>query len=188
MTTAYNENEHKFALYATEGNDARFFLRLHEGTAWLTRMEIAELFQTTKQNVSRHISQVLAESELMAHLVVKEDLTTADDGRRYCTRLYNLDLILAVGYRVRSPRGTWFRQWATTILKGAPTKDFDSDDDRICEPSFAGDVYDMLRGLKKPYDSEWRRMEAVKANSEALKALERAKQEFTNKGENDAAS
>jgi hypothetical protein len=100
-------------LYKSEDGQTQMQLREEEGTIWLSQAEIAELFQTTKQNVSLHAKNILEEGELRADSVVKESLTTAADGKNYRTKLHNLDLILAIGYRVRSPRGSQFRQWAT---------------------------------------------------------------------------
>jgi hypothetical protein len=88
------------------------------------------LFQSTKQNISLHVKNVLSEGELDGNAVVKEDLTTAADGQRYRTKLFNLDMILAVGYRVKSPRGMQFRQWATTHLREYLVKGFVMDDER----------------------------------------------------------
>ncbi len=88
-------------------------VRLDSQTVWLPQSGMAELYQTTKQNVSLHLQNIFDEKELDQVSVVKEYLTTAADGKRYRTLHYNLDAILAVGYRVRSPRGTLFRQWAT---------------------------------------------------------------------------
>ena len=93
-------------LYTSDDSRTRLDLRVDGRTVWLTQLEIAELFQTTKQNVSLHARNILADGELEAEAVVKDSLTTASDGKRYKTKLYNLDLILAIGYRVRSPRGT----------------------------------------------------------------------------------
>jgi hypothetical protein len=92
---------------------------------------MAELFDTSKQNVSLHINNILSEGELAAETVVKESLTTAADGKAYRTKVYNLDAILAVGYRVRSPRGTQFRRWATTVLREYLVKGFAMDDARL---------------------------------------------------------
>jgi hypothetical protein len=99
-------------LYRTEDGKAELQLRAEDGSVWLTQLEIAELFATTKQNVSLHIKNVLEEGELPAASVVKDSLTTAGDGKTYKTKCFSLPMILAVGYRVRSPRGTQFRQWA----------------------------------------------------------------------------
>lgn len=86
-------------------------------TVWLTQAQMVELFQTTKQNISLHTNNIFKEGELDANSVVKESLTTASDGKRYRTKYYNLDVIISVGYRVKSLRGTQFRQWANKILK-----------------------------------------------------------------------
>lgn len=86
-------------------------------TVWLTQSQMVELFQTTKQNISLHTNNIFKEGELDAVSVVKESLTTASDGKKYRTKYYNLDVIISVGYRVKSLRGTQFRQWANKILK-----------------------------------------------------------------------
>lgn len=125
----------ELVLYTTQDGDAQFFLRAENGTVWLTQLELAELFQTTKQNISLHVRNVLAEGELQEGSVVKQDLTTAADGKRYRTQQYNLDMILAIGYRVKSPRGTQFRQWATTHLKEFLVKGFVMDDERLKDVS-----------------------------------------------------
>ena len=84
---------------------------------WLTQLEMADLFNATKQNISLHLKNLFEDGELIENSVVKESLTTAVDGKEYQTKLYNLDGILAVGYRVRSARGVQFRRWAFTVLK-----------------------------------------------------------------------
>jgi hypothetical protein len=124
-------SEGELILYSTEDGAATIGLRAVGGTVWLTQLEIAELFDTSKQNVSLHINNILSESELEANSVVKESLTTAADGKSYRTKVYNLDIILAVGYRVRSPRGTQFRRWATTVLREYLVKGFAMDDARL---------------------------------------------------------
>lgn len=118
-------------LYQTEDGLTEVNLRAIDGTAWLTQIEIAELFDTSKQNVSLHLKNIFEDGELLEDSVVKESLTTASDGKQYNTKLYNLDAILAIGYRVRSPRGTQFRRWANTILKEYLVKGFAMDDERL---------------------------------------------------------
>ncbi len=86
-------------------------------TVWLTQTQMVELFQTSKQNISLHINNIFKEGELDADTVVKKYLTTASDGKKYMTKYYNLDVIISVGYRVKSLRGTQFRQWANKVLK-----------------------------------------------------------------------
>ena len=95
----------------------RLEVRVESETVWLTQQQMAELFLTTKQNVSLHVNNIFKEDELTENSVVKESLTTAKDGKKYKTKLYNLDVIISVGYRVKSKRGTQFRQWANRVLK-----------------------------------------------------------------------
>ena len=95
----------------------RLEVRVENETVWLTQQQMAELFQITKQNVSLHVNNIFKEDELTESSVVKESLTTAKDGKRYKTKMYNLDVIISVGYRVKSKRGTKFRQWANRVLK-----------------------------------------------------------------------
>lgn len=120
-------------LYTTADGHTSIQLRIENQSVWLTQLEMADLFQTTKQNISLHIKNILDEGEL-DDSVVKKDLTTASDGKRYHTNFYNLSMILAVGYRVISHWGTQFRQWATTHLQEYLIKGFVMDDARLKEP------------------------------------------------------
>lgn len=95
----------------------RLEVRLEDDTVWLTQAQMAELFQTTRNNVTLHIGNIFKEGELEESSVRKESLLTASDGKRYRTKFYNLDVIISVGYRVKSQRGTQFRQWANKIIK-----------------------------------------------------------------------
>jgi hypothetical protein len=120
-------------------------VRLDGQTVWLTQAAMADLYQTTKQNVSLHLQNIFDEGELEQEPAVKDYLTTAADGKRYRTRHYNLDAILAVGYRVRSPRGTAFRQWATARLRELLVKGFTLDDERIkAGRTIGADYFDEL--------------------------------------------
>ncbi len=133
-------------LYTSDDGLTRLDLRVEGNTVWLSQLEIAELFQTTKQNVSLHAKNIFDEGELSAEATVKESLTVQIEGGREVKRkiaLYNLDLILAIGYRIRSPRGTQFRQWATTHLKEFLVKGFVMDDQRLKEPG-GWDYFDEL--------------------------------------------
>jgi hypothetical protein len=116
-------------------------VRLDGQTVWLTQAAMAELYQTTKQNISLHLQNILDDKELRPEAVVKEYLTTAADGKRYRTLHYSLDAILAVGYRVRSARGTAFRQWATARLSELLVKGFTLDDERIKAGRTLGEDY-----------------------------------------------
>ena len=150
-------------LYTTEDGKSRIQLRAEERTVWLTQLEMAELFATTKQNISLHIQNLLEDGELQEAAVVKESLTTAADGKRYETKLYNLDAILAVGYRVRSPRGVQFRRWASTVLKEYLLKGFVMDDERLKNPDGRPDHFDeMLARIRDIRASEKRFYQKVR--------------------------
>ena len=95
----------------------RLEVRVENETVWLTQQQMAELFQTTRNNITLHIGNIFKEGELDDSIVRKESLLTAADGKKYKTKLYNLDVIISVGYRVKSIRGTKFRQWANSVLK-----------------------------------------------------------------------
>lgn len=110
------ENQGEIILYQPD-NEVKLEVRLEEETVWLTQAQMAELFQTSKQNVSLHTNNIFKEKELSPDSVVKESLTTAADGKKYRVKYYNLDVIISVGYRVKSIRGTQFRQWANKVLK-----------------------------------------------------------------------
>ena len=106
-------NRTEIILYQTEDGRTTLSVRLENETVWLSQMALAELFQTTKQNISLHLKNVFGEGELDEGRVVKDYLTTAADGKSYSTQHYHLEAIIAVGYRVKSHRGTQFRKWAT---------------------------------------------------------------------------
>jgi hypothetical protein len=131
-------------LYNTEDGGTLLQLRVVDGTVWLSQLEIAALFETTVQNVNLHLKNVFKDRELSPESVIKESLITAADGKAYLTKLYALDAILAVGYRVRSPRGTQFRRWATTVLQDYLVKGFVLDDRRLKEPAGGFDYFDEL--------------------------------------------
>ena len=110
------EQKSEIVLYQPEGS-VSLEVRLENETVWLTQQQMSELFQTTKQNISLHTGNIFKEKELDRDSVVKESFTTASDGKSYRTKYYNLDVIISVGYRVKSQRGTRFRQWANKVLK-----------------------------------------------------------------------
>ena len=150
-------------LYTTEDGKSQIKLRSDLDTVWLTQLEMAELFDATKQNVSLHLKNIFDDLELIQDAVVKESLTTAADGKKYQTQLYNLDAILAVGYRVRSPRGVQFRRWASTVLKEFLTKGFVMDDERLKNPDGRPDYFDeMLARIRDIRASEKRFYQKVR--------------------------
>jgi hypothetical protein len=115
-----------------------------DGTVWMNQNQLAELFATSKQNISLHIHKILKERELEQNSVVKEYLTTANDGKKYNVTFYSLDMILAIGFRVRSKRGTQFRIWANRNLKEYMVKGFVMDDERLKNPDGRPDYFDEL--------------------------------------------
>ena len=150
-------------LYTTDDGRSQIKLRAQEQTVWLTQLEMAELFDATKQNVSLHLKNIFEDRELDVNSVVKESLTTAADGKSYPTQLYNLDAILAVGYRVRSSRGVQFRRWASTILKEYLAKGFVMDDERLKNPDGRPDYFDeMLARIRDIRASEKRFYQKVR--------------------------
>lgn len=134
----------KFIIYNTDDGNASVRLYANDGTVWMTQAQIAELFQSSKQNISQHIKHCVADGEFEINSVVKYLFTTASDGKKYKTAFYSLDAILAVGFRVRSPRGTQFRRWANTTLKEYLQKGFIIDDDRLKNPDGRPDYFDEL--------------------------------------------
>ena len=144
-------------LYTTEDGRSQIKLRAKDQSVWLTQSEMAELFATTKQNISLHLENIFDANELHEMSVVKDSLTTAADGKDYLTSFYNLDAILAVGYRVRSPRGVQFRRWASTVLKEYLVKGFVMDDERLKNPDGRPDYFDeMLERIRDIRASEKR--------------------------------
>lgn len=129
-------------LYTTEDGQAQLVMRVLDGQVWLTQLEMAELYQTSKQNIGKHVKAIIADGELVEAAVVNQKFTTAADGKEYLTQLYALPMIIAVGYRVRSTRGTQFRQWATRTLGEYLQKGFVMDDARLKEPRW--DYFDEL--------------------------------------------
>ena len=111
-----SEEKGEIVLYQPNDN-IRLEVRLQDETVWLTQQQMAELFNTTRNNITLHIGNIFKEGELEVNSVRKESLLTAADGKNYRTKYYNLDVIISVGYRVKSPIGTRFRQWANAVLK-----------------------------------------------------------------------
>ena len=153
-------------LYTTDDGKSQIQLRADLGTVWLTQSEMADLFDATKQNISLHLKNIFEDGELDAAATVKESLTVQVEGARTVQRpvtLYNLDAILAVGYRVRSPRGVQFRRWASTVLKEYLVKGFVMDDERLKNPDGRPDYFDeMLARIRDIRASEKRFYQKVR--------------------------
>jgi len=150
-------------IYNTDDGKSSVSLITKDGNVWLNQNQLAELFDTSKQNISLHIINILKENELDENSVVKDYLTTAVDGKNYNVTFYSLDLILAVGFRVRSKRGTQFRQWANRNLKEYMIKGFVMDDERLKNPDGRPDFYDeLLERIRDIRASEKRFYQKVK--------------------------
>ena len=153
-------------LYTTDDGKSQIQLRADLGTVWLTQLEMAELFDATKQNISLHLKNIIEDGELDAAATIKESLTVQTEGTRQVQRpvtLYSLDAILAVGYRVRSPRGVQFRRWASTVLKEYLVKGFVMDDERLKNPDGRPDYFDeMLARIRDIRASEKRFYQKVR--------------------------
>ena len=138
------DSEPNVLLYQTEDGTTRVEVRMEGESVWLNQNQIAELFLTTKQNIGQHIRNVFTEGELAPEPVVKDFFTTAADGKLYRTKHYNLDVIISVGYRVKSLRGTQFRIWATQQLRSYLIKGFALDDRRLKEGGSTDRYFDEL--------------------------------------------
>ncbi|MFH1859750.1 MAG: virulence RhuM family protein [bacterium] len=145
-----NNPQSQIIIYKDEDGQTKIEVRFDDDTVWLTQSALAELFQTTKQNISQHIKNIFDEGELQQKSVVKDFLTTAMDGKNYTTNYYNLDLIISVGYRVKSSIATAFRQWATLRLREYIVKGFVMDDERLKNPDLPFDYFEEL--LKRIQD------------------------------------
>jgi hypothetical protein len=131
-------------IYKTKDGKASVALFARDGNVWMNQSQLAELFATSLPNISMHISNILNEGELLENSVVQDYLTTAADGKNYNVKFYALDMVLAIGFRVRSARGTEFRKWANANLKQYLIKGFVMDDDRLKNGGGRADYFDEL--------------------------------------------
>lgn len=131
-------------IYNAEDGKTSVSLTAKDGSVWMNQNQLAELFATSKQNISLHVINILKENELVDNSVVKDYLTTAPDGKSYKVIFYSLEMILAIGFRVKSKRGTQFRQWANRNLKEYMVKGFVMDDERLKNPDGRPDYFDEL--------------------------------------------
>lgn len=138
------EERNDIIIYTSEDGKASVALFERDESVWLNQKQLAELFDTSVQNIGQHISKILSDKELKANSVVKNYFTTAVDGKDYEVSFYALEMILSVGYRVRSKRGVQFRQWATRNLTEYMRKGFIMDDERLKNPDGRSDYFDEL--------------------------------------------
>ena len=168
MNNDLTNSQNNIIIYKTDDGQVRIEVRLEDENVWLTQNAMAELFDTTKQNISGHIQNIFKEGELNEKSVVKESLTTAKDGKNYKTKFYNLDVIISVGYRVKSIRGTQFRIWANKLIKEYLIKGYNLDSDRM--KNNGGGVYfeELLEKIRDIRSSEkvfWRKILDIYATS-----------------------
>lgn len=138
------KDENEIIIYNTIDGKASVTLMSRDGMVWLNQNQLAELFATSKQSISYHIGIILKDRELASESVVKKFLTTASDGKPYEVTYYSLQMVLAIGYRVKGVRGTQFRQWATANLSEYLVKGFVIDDERLKNPDGRPDYFDEL--------------------------------------------
>ncbi|CAK8710579.1 MAG: hydroxyacid dehydrogenase [Candidatus Electrothrix sp. AW2] len=144
-------------IYQTEDGRTKIEVQLQGETVWLTQKHMADLFQSSKQNIGQHLKRIFEEGELEENSVVKKFFTTASDGKNYRTSFYNLDAIISVGYRIKSHVATRFRQWATRHIKEFIIKGFVLDDERLKNPDLPFDYFDeLLRRIQDIRTSEKR--------------------------------
>ena len=131
-------------LYTSDDGKSTVSLFERDGSVWLNQLQMAELFATSKQNIGQHVSNILKDKELSMEAVVKDYFTTASDGKKYKVTFYSLEMIMAVGFRVRSVRGVQFRQWANRNLVEFLQKGFVMDVERLKNPDGRPDYFDEL--------------------------------------------
>ncbi len=142
------DEKNKIIIYTDDSGLTKIDVKLEDETLWLTQAQMCALYQTSKSNVSEHIKHIFDEGELQENSVVRKFRTTAADGKSYLTTYYNLDMIIALGYRVRSIIATRFRQWATIRLKEYITKGFTLDDDRLKQLGGGGYWKELLERIR----------------------------------------
>jgi len=155
-------------IYQTEDGKTRLETRLEDETVWLTQAQLTELFQKAKSTVSEHISNIFEEGELDAASVVRNFRTTASDGKTYDTAFYNLDVIISIGYRVKSLQGTKFRQWATARLREYIVKGFTMNDELLKNAgggNYFDELLDRIRDIRSSEKVFWRKVLDIFATS-----------------------
>ncbi len=136
------EEQNNIIIYTSTDGKASVALFERDNSVWLNQKQLSEIFDTSVQNIGQHINNILIDKELVANSVVKNYFTTASDGKEYEVSFYALEMILAIGYRVRSKRGVQFRQWATRNLAEYMRKGFIMDDERLKNPNGRADYFD----------------------------------------------
>lgn len=176
-----NQDNNKILIYTSDDGQVKIEVRLEDENVWLTQNAMAKLFNTTKQNISLHIKNIFEEQELDENAVVKENLTTASDGKKYKTKFYNLDLIISVGYRVKSIRGTQFRIWANKLIKEYLIKGYNLNVDRFKNNGggvYFEEVLEKIRDIRSSEKVFWRKILDIYATSIDYDAKDEKTKEF----------
>lgn len=145
------DNNSQFLIYNTEDGQDKVEILLNGDTAWMTQAQLAELFETTISNINIHIKNIFEDGELDSNSVIKDYLITAEDGKAYQTKHYNLDMILSIGYRVRSKRGVQFRKWANSVLKEYLTTGYALDNAKLKDggdPQYFKNLLSEIRDIR----------------------------------------
>ena len=181
MNNGIVKRNNDIIFYTTDDGQVKIEVRLEDENVWLTQNAMAELFDTTKQNISLHIKNIFEEKELDENSVVKENLTTASDGKKYKTKFYNLDLIISVGYRVKSIRGTQFRIWANKLIKEYLIKGYNLNVERFKNNGggvYFEEVLEKIRDIRSSEKVFWRKILDIYATSVDYNARDEKTKEF----------
>ena len=179
--------KNKVIIYTANDGKTKIDVKLEEDTLWLTQSQMCELYQTSKSNVSEHIKHIFEEGELNEESVVRKFRTTAADGKEYLVSHYNLDMIIALGYRVRSIIATRFRQWATERLKEYIVKGFTLDDERLKKlggGSYWKELLERIRDIRASEKVLYRQILEIYATSIDYDPRAQVSQEFFKKVQN----
>ena len=158
----------ELVIFETKDHAVKLEVPVNEETVWLTQAQMASLFQTTKQNISLHVNNCFSEKELDKNSVVKDFLTTASDGKQYKTKFYSLDVIISVGYRVKSKRGVEFRKWANSVLKQYILQGYAVNSHRIAQ---LGEVIKIMKRTEDSLDGK-QILSVIEKYSDALEMLD----------------
>lgn len=161
-------NNSNFIMYTTDDGQVEIEVRLEDENIWLTQKSMSELFDTTRNNITMHIKNIFEENELKEFSVSKESLLTASDGKNYKTKYYNLDLIIAVGYRVKSVRGTQFRIWANKLIKEYLIKGYNLNVNRFKNNGsnvYFEEILEKIRDIRSSEKVFWRKILDIYATS-----------------------
>ena len=181
------DEQNKVIIYTASDGQTKIDVKLEDETLWLTQAQMCELYQTSKSNISEHIKHIFEEGELQEDSVVRKFRTTAADGKSYLTTFYNLDMIIALGYRVRSIIATRFRQWATLRLKEYMVKGFTLDDERLKKLGGGGywkELLERIRDIRATEKVMYRQVLEIYATSIDYDPRASVSQEFFKKVQN----